>query len=115
MPVRRRKGFHPRVWTTPDLLNAGEVVYAITDGSAIKVGKTRGHPAERLKDLQTGNPRLLRLVAYTTHLTEAQAHRRLARCRLSREWFSLAAAVQAELRTWDWLDEAALRWLGGKT
>jgi hypothetical protein len=28
------------------------------------------------------------------------------------EWFSLSAAVQAELRTWDWLDEAALRWLG---
>jgi hypothetical protein len=56
MPVVRSHGFHPWVvagWDPP------EVCYAIWDGAAVKVGKCRGSPLERLKDLQVGNSREL--------------------------------------------------------
>jgi len=45
----------------------GECVYFITDGQAVKIGKTKYHPCSRLAQLQTGNPRELKLitVAYT--------------------------------------------------
>jgi Meiotically up-regulated gene 113 len=79
--------------------------YALTDGRAIKIGKSESHPWVRLKDLQTGNPEELRLVAYTLAVTEAEAHKRLARHRLRGEWFRLVPAVLQEIATWDWLDQ----------
>lgn len=108
MPVARRRtnGFLP----TPDLdahLEAAvEIVYAVWDGGAyIKVGKVCGrHPTQRCADLQTGNPRVLRLVAYTTALTEKQAHRRLSWFRVRGEWFRVAPEVLRELTDWTWVD-----------
>jgi hypothetical protein len=82
--------------------------YALVDGTAIKVGRSDQHPEERLSGLQTGNPRPLRLLAYTTQLTEAQVKERLAEHHLRGEWFRLAPAVLAEIARWDWCDEEEL-------
>jgi hypothetical protein len=102
--VARRHGFHPRVAADPGRLNAGELVYAITDGCCVKIGKSTGHPMTRLHDLQTGNPRPLALLAYTSTLSEKQAHRRLSRWRVHGEWFRATPQLLQELLTWDWCD-----------
>jgi hypothetical protein len=60
---QRSHGFHPRVQADPGSLNAGERVYALTDGTAVKVGKRKGHPEGRLRELPTGNARPLTLLA----------------------------------------------------
>jgi hypothetical protein len=83
-------------------------VYAVSDTTAVKIGKSLGHPRERLADLQVGNPRELHLVAWTQHLTERQAHRAFWRHRLRGEWFKPDPALLSALRLWDWIDEAAL-------
>jgi hypothetical protein len=106
--VVRHHGFAARVVADPGRLNAAELVYAIGDGFCVKVGRSAGHPMARLRDLQTGNPRRLTLVAYTSTLTERQAHRRLARWRVAGEWFRPAPQLLAELASWDWVDVAAL-------
>jgi hypothetical protein len=107
----RVRGFHSRVLADPDRLNGG-LVYAITDGVSIKIGKSAGHPLVRLRDLQTGNARELQLVAYTSTMTERQAHRRFGRWRMHGEWFAAVPALLDELVTWDYLDGAALAALG---
>jgi hypothetical protein len=84
-----------------------EWVYCASDGTALKVGKSRHDPAGRLNDLATGNPRPLVLVAKTGHLTERQAHRRLWRYHVRGEWFGLDAV--RGLWDWDWLDVARVR------
>jgi hypothetical protein len=109
LDVVRRHGFHPRVLDAPHLLNAGELVYAVADGAGfVKVGRTCGHPLARLHDLQCGNARPLVLLAYTSTLSEKQAHRRLSRWRVHGEWFAAAPGLLDELATWDFLDEGAL-------
>jgi hypothetical protein len=102
-------GFHHRVLADPGRLNAAELVYAIADGAGfVKIGKTAGHPMTRLRDLQVGNARELRLVGYTSAATERQLHRRLSRWRTHGEWFRAVPQLLAELLTWDYLDLAAL-------
>jgi T5orf172 domain len=105
MPVVRSHGFHQRVVSNPSLLapGAAATVYAIWDGEAVKIGNCRGHPATRMADLQTGNPRPLILLAWTTTLTERQAHTKLRSEHFRGEWFRLSEKVLAEVRTWDWL------------
>jgi hypothetical protein len=84
-------------------------VYAIWEGAdAVKVGKTDGHPIERLRDLATGNPRRLRLLSYTSTLTEAEAHKRLSRSRVYREWYETAACLDL-VKDWGFLDEELWR------
>src|SRR5262245_49110706 len=101
MPVSRRLGFRrdsDELWEY--LSTGGTAVYAIGDGNgAVKVGKTTGHPKERLEALQTGNPRRLVLLAYTYQYTEAEAHRRMSRLaqRMEGEWWELVPTVLAEL------------------
>jgi hypothetical protein len=85
-------------------LNAGELVYAISDGFCVKIGKTAGHPLARLKGLQCGSSRRLTLVAYSGGLAERRVHQKFCRWRTMGEWFKPAAAVLAELLTWDWCD-----------
>jgi hypothetical protein len=84
-------------------------VYAIIEGvdgaRAVKLGKSAGHPSQRLATLQTGNPRPLRLLAYTRHLSERAVHLRWRSLRASGEWFNLDRGLLSELKTWDWLDE----------
>jgi hypothetical protein len=98
----RIKGFSTRVRRDPRLLN-GVRVYAIYDGTAIKVGKSDTHPEERLRDLQVGNPRRLQLLAHTGHLDERRAHRLLWRHHLRGEWFATEAVLEL-VQDWDWLD-----------
>jgi hypothetical protein len=116
MPLVREHGFSAaaiaRMLSGQD---TGEIVYAITDGTAVKIGKCVGqHPRERLAELQTGNPRQLLLVAYT-HGKESVWHRVLARDRVRGEWFRSTERVQEALLGWDWIDSAVLRSLRGTT
>jgi hypothetical protein len=68
MPRLRQHGFSPeaiaRVLAGDD---DGERVYTLWNGAFLKVGKVgrQRHPIERLKDLQTGSPYPLRLLAWT--------------------------------------------------
>jgi hypothetical protein len=102
MPITRRHGFHPRIVANPASLGL-TTVYAVYDGTAIKIGKCRGHPKTRIETLQTGNPRPLHLLAWTTAITEREAHRRLRSSHLPGEWFSVTPALLVEIRGWDWL------------
>ena len=110
MPVARHNGF--RYDLLPHLADVLEAcdhyTYAIWDGEAIKVGKSCAHPVQRCADLQTGNPRTLRLVAYSAVLTEAQAHRRLNHWRIRGEWFRVCPEVVRAIATWCWVDVGAL-------
>ncbi len=73
----------------------GPVVYAITDGDGrCKIGKAVDI-WKRIKQLQTGNPKQLRLAAYLRCECESQAiraesasHKSLDGCRLHGEWFA---------------------------
>ena len=66
-------------------------VYCISDGTALKIGKTTNHPSNRVAELQTGNPRLLRLIACieTENVTETEAmlHLRFEHLNVLGEWF----------------------------
>jgi hypothetical protein len=110
MPLVRQHGFSAAAIArmldgdSGDGGSSGEIVYAITDGTAIKIGKVNGqHPRQRLAELQTGNPRPLVLVAWT-HGKESAWHRALARDRLRGEWFRMSDHVLDALMGWDWLD-----------
>ena len=68
-----------------------------------------GHPIERLRDLQVGNPHELTLLAYTTSIPEYRMHRLFRAERIRGEWHRLSAALLREISTWDWLDEEQFR------
>jgi hypothetical protein len=83
----------------------GSTTYAIWDGCALKIGKCAGHPQVRLRELQTGNPRRLQLLAWTVELTERDAHRKLSSERLRAEWFAVSIKTLTEVASWTWLGE----------
>jgi hypothetical protein len=86
----------------------GPYVYAVSDGQAIKIGKSKHDPSSRMTELQNGNPRPLQLLAWTTALTEAQAHSRLEGYHQRGEWFRLTRAVLDEIEGWQWVNHRAL-------
>lgn len=55
----------------------------------IKIGRSKD-PLKRLKQLQTGNPNKLKLIAYFDNMgwREKELHEQLSRYRLEGEWFS---------------------------
>lgn len=70
------------------------VVYAITDGSAHKVGKAVSL-SKRMKQLQTGNGKQLRVVCFCRARDEREAyelesavHKSLSQYQMTGEWFS---------------------------
>lgn len=71
-------------------------VYLITDGQYVKIGKTSGNPIVRLKALQTGNPRPLRLLAVCMNPTldafviERYLHEEFKQYHVNGEWYDLA-------------------------
>lgn len=77
-------------------------IYFIKSEAAlmIKVGRTKGSPMDRLRELQTGSPDPLRLVmSYKVDnapLEEARWHNLLAEYRIRGEWFD-AGAVERML------------------
>jgi len=109
MPVARSPtGFRVAL---PASYDPAGYVYAAWDGEAVKVGHCRGHPTGRLRGLSTGNPRPLRLLAYsaeTGRYVERRIHCRLGRWRVRGEWFEPAAPVLAEVASWDWADVALM-------
>jgi hypothetical protein len=110
--VRRRgfrKGFDPTALEAPGAVRT----YAITDGTSIKIGKSEGHPVLRLGILQVGNPRELRLLAWTLGLSEADAHRKLRSARIRGEWYKISPLVLRLVGRFDWLDGRLLARLWG--
>jgi hypothetical protein len=83
------------------------VIYFIeaTGAGLLKIGFTDGDPEQRLKQLQTGCPHPLRLVATAagSQKAEAELHRQFAHLRASGEWFRL----DDELRVF----VAVVRWV----
>ena len=69
-------------------------VYLITDGTAVKVGYSV-KPQARVSELQTGNPRELRLLATKagTEADEAAIHQQFMADNLLLEWFKPSAAL----------------------
>lgn len=70
------------------------MIYVISDGEHYKIGYTAGEPRERLKTLQTGNPRRLSLVGtfFGDRAVEAALHARFSTIRVVGEWFALTVA-----------------------
>ncbi len=113
MPVIRELGFAARVWQDPDCLNStAPCVYCLWDGRYVKIGKTDGHPKLRMRELQTGNPGKLRLVAFTRTLSEKRAHTLLHRDRVRGEWFEPSRDLLKFVWAWDWLDETVFAEIG---
>ncbi len=103
MPLIRTHGFSQRVMNNPNYLNYPKC-YAVCDRTAVKIGHSLNNPVLRMSSLSTGNPRVLTLIAYTTHATERTMHHHLRHHHLRGEWFKLCLPLLAELNTWDWLD-----------
>ncbi len=72
---------------------AGEYLYLVTDGNAVKIGFTT-KIKERIDQLQTGNPNLLTLIQKfkikEPRKLEAFLHSQYAHKRLIGEWFKLS-------------------------
>ncbi len=66
------------------------MIYFLRAGNTIKIGYAEHDVAGRVKSLQTGNPEKLQLLSVLpgTRQTEADLHRRFARCRVNGEWFA---------------------------
>jgi T5orf172 domain len=64
-------------------------IYAITDGTAIKIGWTARHPRSRLAQLQTASPAELQLIGavLASAYQERTVHHRFASHRIRGEWF----------------------------
>lgn len=78
------------------------MVYAISDGWAVKIGKTGRDIDRRLRELQNGNPRPLRFIAaidfdVPDDSAEKRIHAYLENFRLSGEWFLLSAPMVLEI------------------
>jgi len=69
-------------------MNNEKYVYFISDGNAVKIG-TSDDPIRRLRDLQTGNPRLLDLLGISRLQTESEFHEIFKDYHLRGEWYEL--------------------------
>jgi hypothetical protein len=73
-------------------------VYFITTAEAerVKIGFTRNQPRTRLRELQTGSPFELCIIATErgTEQDERELHARFADCRLHGEWFELTEELR---------------------
>lgn len=67
-------------------------IYAISDGEFVKLGKAN-NPLIRLANLQTGNPRKLKILftirCDNPFTVEAALHRFYKNCHISGEWFKI--------------------------
>jgi hypothetical protein len=81
----------------------GALTYAIWDREFCKLGRCKGSPLLRLKDLQCGSSRPLRLLAYSGSVTERAVHGKLHAHRGIGEWFALGPVLR-EVAGWDWLN-----------
>ncbi len=66
------------------------LVYVIEDGLGVKIGYTVGPAASRVADLQTGNPRLISVIATisgASDIVELHLHNQFAKWNVRGEWF----------------------------
>lgn len=81
-------------------VDASNFVYFLAAGPFLKIGKTSGAPDARIRELQTGCPFPIHLVAHTTGgmKRERELHKQFAKYRAHGEWFrhegDLAVFVQ---------------------
>lgn len=77
-------------------------VYCISDGTAMKIGMSIGHPQNRLKSLQTGNPRLLTLLAFKEVpdriAAEIELHLKYQATNILGEWFKYDKRILKEFK-----------------
>lgn len=77
-------------------------VYCISDGTAMKIGMSVGHPQNRLKSLQTGNPRLLELLAFKQVsdrvAAEVELHLKYQKSNILGEWFEYDKRILKEFK-----------------
>lgn len=75
-----------------------QFVYFISDGEAIKIGKSTD-PERRLKAMQVGHPKPLWLLGTITEarMTEAQAHAKFADHLVRGEWFKSTNAIVRDI------------------
>ena len=75
-------------------------VYAITDGTAIKIGVAR-HPHKRLKALSTGNASNLRLLGFFSggFALEKEIHHKFRKVRENGEWLHVTDDLVIYLNT----------------
>lgn len=75
--------------SVPPLHAAQEYVYFLAAGPYIKIGKASGGPSSRIRELQTGCPFDIRLVAFVEGgvKEEFALHRRFSAYRVRGEWF----------------------------
>ena len=73
------------------------MIYLISDGELTKIGRSN-NPIKRLRELQTGHPKRLRLIAYFSLKSPIEDRKmenrlhyllRIKRCRYNGEWFKL--------------------------
>lgn len=89
--------------------NIRSVTYAITDKTAIKIGKTRGLISIRMADLQVGNPSTLRLLAYTKYSSEKVWHKRLELWHRRGEWYNIVQELLTTIvQEWEYIDEGVM-------
>jgi hypothetical protein len=81
--------------------------YFIYDGEYIKIGRARS-PRHRLKELQTGNPRELRLLVILPTDREAEYHKRFSHLRVKgTEWHTPAEEIWHEVVSLQQAEEAS--------
>lgn len=77
-------------------------VYFITtaDADRVKIGFTKNSPSARLRELQTGSPQELCIIATEpgSICNERALHDRFADYRLHGEWFAMCAEIGAHIR-----------------
>lgn len=76
------------------------MVYIISDGTRVKIGWSRD-PQKRLKQLQTGNPSILKLIKVydVLRVKERYLHKNLMlyKTRHNGEWFDISAALIVDI------------------
>lgn len=61
--------------------------YVLSDSTALKIGNTRGNVKDRIKKLQVGNPRNIRLIGGFHGNFETELHHKFSGFRLRGEWY----------------------------
>lgn len=72
------------------------LVYIVEDGLGIKIGYTAGPAASRVADLQTGNPRLISVIATisgASDIVELHLHNEFAQWNVRGEWFDRSSVL----------------------
>lgn len=93
LPARtRRRGACDFYRVRPQVIKT----YLVTDGSSVKIGKTR-NIRSRIRSLQTAHPRPLRVLLVLDGDVEYMLHEKFKDSRLKGEWFEYSPALHAFL------------------